>query len=319
MTVESIQNVGFIGLGRMGTAIANNILKSGFTLIVYNRTSEKTRTLVEAGATSVASPKEAAAKSDVLLTSVRDDRALLDLVTSEEGILSGLQPNKIHIGTSTISPSLSTRLAEMHHAHGCSYLAAPVLGNPIAAQASKLTTFVAGDAAVIERCNRLFNSYCQKVINLGNEHAQANTLKLSANYVMLVLLDLIGQVYVLGEKSNIDLQLMNHLLEMIFEYPGLKQYANRIRTRDFDNVGFDLLSAFKDVQLILQRSSDVRVPLPYANNIRDKFIAAIANDLETKDWISTYDITRMLAGLKSNLAATSSSSTVDNNNLAAAQ
>ena len=298
MTIESIQNVGFIGLGRMGTSIANNILKSGFNLVVYNRTSEKSSALVEAGAISASSPKEAAAKSDVLLTSLRDDRALLDVVSGEEGILSGLQPNRIHIGTSTISPSFSTRLAEMHYSHGCSYLAAPVLGNPTAAQAAKLTTFVAGHPEVIERCNRLFKSYCQKVINVGKEHARANSLKLSANYIMLVLLDLMGQVYALGEKNNIDMQLMNELIDMIFAYPGLKQYANRIRTRDFDNVGFDLLSAFKDVQLILQNSSDVRVPLPYANTIRDKFLAAIANDLEKKDWISIYEITRMLAGLK---------------------
>jgi 3-hydroxyisobutyrate dehydrogenase-like beta-hydroxyacid dehydrogenase len=85
---------------------------------------------------------------------------------------------------------------------------------------------------------------------------------------------------------------------MICGYPGLKECANRIHTRDFGNVIFDLLSAFKDVQLILQNSSDVRVPLPYASTIRDKFLAAIANDLEKKDWISTYEITRMLAGLK---------------------
>jgi 3-hydroxyisobutyrate dehydrogenase-like beta-hydroxyacid dehydrogenase len=298
MTPQSIQNIGFIGLGRMGTAIANNILKSGYNLVVYNRTSDKTRALVESGAIGAVNPNEAAAKSDVILTSLRDDKALLEVVNGEEGILSGLRPNRIHIGTSTISPSLSTRLADMHRARGCSYLAAPVLGNPAAAQTAKLTTLVAGDPAAIERCNRLFNSYCQKIINLGNEQAKANSLKLSANYVMLVLLDLMGQVYAFGEKSNIDLQLMNEVLEMIFDYPGLRQYAKRIRIRDFDNVGFDLLSAFKDVQLILQASSDVHVPLSYANNVRDKFIAAIANDLEKKDWISTYDITRMLAGLK---------------------
>jgi 3-hydroxyisobutyrate dehydrogenase-like beta-hydroxyacid dehydrogenase len=109
----------------MGTAIANNILKSGFNLVVYNRTSDKTRTLVESGAISAANPNEAAAKSDVILTSLRDE-ALLVVVNGEEGILSGLRPNRIHIGTSTISPSLSTRLAEMHHTQGSSYLAAPV-------------------------------------------------------------------------------------------------------------------------------------------------------------------------------------------------
>lgn len=132
---------------------------------------------------------------------------------------------------STISPALSTSLAKMHIAHDCSYLAAPVLGNPSVASEAKLTTFVAGDPKDVERCNRLFNAYCQKIINIGKEHASANTLKLIANYVLLALIDLMGQVYALGEKTNIDLQLINQLLGMIFGYPGLQQYSNRIRMR----------------------------------------------------------------------------------------
>ena len=205
---ESIQNVGVIGLGRMGTEIANNVIKSGFNLVVYNRTADKTRALAEAGAIVTASPKEAAAKSDIIITSLRDDAALLEVVNGENGMLSGLRPGTIHVGTSTISPSLSTRLAQLHDVQDSLYLAAPVL------------------------------------------------------------LDVKGQVYALAEKSNIDLQLVNEILEMTFAYPGLKQYAKRICTRNFDNVSFDLLSAFKDVQLILQTSSYVRVPLSYTNNIK---------------------------------------------------
>jgi 3-hydroxyisobutyrate dehydrogenase-like beta-hydroxyacid dehydrogenase len=282
----------------MGTEIANNIIKSGFKLAVYNRTADKTHALAEAGAIVTTSPKEAASRSDVILTSLRDDTALLEVVNGEKGILSGLRPGTIHISTSTISPSLSATLDKMHVAQGSLYLAAPVLGNPAAAKEGKLTTFVAGDTTAIKSCKQLLNSYCQRVIEVGAEHSKANTLKLSANYVMLTLLDVMGQVYALAEKSNIDLQLVNEILEMIFSYPGLKQYAKRIRTRDFDNVGFDLSSAFKDVQLILQTASDVGVPLSHANNIKDKYIAAIANDMGKKDWIGIYDITRMLAGLK---------------------
>ncbi len=184
---ESTKDTGVIGLGRMGAAVASNILKSGFNVIVYNRTESKTRPLVEDGAVKALSLKEVAMKSDVLVTSLREDQAVLDVVSGEEGILSGLQqqqlqqqPNRIHIGTSTISPALSTSLAEVHTAHGCSYLAAPVLGNPSVAKLAKLTTFVAGDSKDIERCNRLFNAYCQKIINIGNEHPSANTLKLIA-------------------------------------------------------------------------------------------------------------------------------------------
>ena len=295
---RSIRNVGVIGLGRMGTEIANNVMRSGFNLVVYNRSAGKTQTLAEAGAIVAASPKEAAAKSDVIITSLRDDEALLEVVNGEKGMLPVLGPGTIHIDTSTISPSLSTTLAQLHDTQGSLYLAAPVLGNPTAAKEGKLSTFIAGDTTAIRTCKRVLDSYCQTVIEVGNEHAKANILKLSANYVMLTLLDVMGQVYALAEKSNIDLQLVNEMLEMIFGYPGLKQYAKRIRMRDFDNVGFDLLSAFKDVHLILQASSDIRVPLPHANNIQDKYIAAIANNMDKKDWISIYEITRMLAGLK---------------------
>ena len=99
MTLQSIQNISLIDLGRMGTAIVNNILKSGFNLVVYNKTSDKTRTLVESGAISELIQRKSAAKSDVILTSLRDDKALLEVVNGEEGILSGLRPNRIHIGT----------------------------------------------------------------------------------------------------------------------------------------------------------------------------------------------------------------------------
>jgi 3-hydroxyisobutyrate dehydrogenase-like beta-hydroxyacid dehydrogenase len=296
--IESIQNIGVVGLGRMGTATANNILKSGFNLVVYNRTPDNTRSLIEVGATTATSPKQAAIRSDVVVTSLTDDRAVLDLVTGEEGILSGLRPDTIHIGTSTISPSVSTQLGEMHSARGCLYLAAPVLGNPSVAQAAKLTTFVAGDPTAIKRCNQLFHAYCQKIIDVGKEHAMANRLKLTANYILLVLIDLMGQVFTVGEKSNIDLQVMSQVMEIIFSSPALQEYARRIRTKDFDNVGYSLPLAFKDVQLILESSANVHVPLPYASSLRDKFLAAIANKLD-KDCISIYEITRMLAGLKS--------------------
>ncbi|MFZ0514696.1 MAG: NAD(P)-binding domain-containing protein [Candidatus Nitrosopolaris sp.] len=81
----------------------------------------------------------------------------------------------------------------MHAADDCSYLAAPVLGNPITAHADKLTTFVAGDPTSINQCHRLFNSYSQKIINVGKEYVKSNILKLAANYVLFVLLELMGQ------------------------------------------------------------------------------------------------------------------------------
>jgi 3-hydroxyisobutyrate dehydrogenase-like beta-hydroxyacid dehydrogenase len=140
--------------------------------------------------------------------------------------------------------------------------------------------------------------YSQKIINVGKEHAVANRLKLINNYILLVLIDLMGQVFTVSEKSNIDLNVVNQVMEMIFSSPTLQEYAKRISTRDFDNVGYSLTLAFKDVQLILESSTDVRAPLSYASGLREKFLAAIAKKLETKDCIAIYEITRMFAWLK---------------------
>jgi 3-hydroxyisobutyrate dehydrogenase-like beta-hydroxyacid dehydrogenase len=106
-----------------------------------------------------------------------------------------------------------------------------VLGNPSVAQAAKLTTFVAGDRTAIERCNQLFNAYCQKIIDVGKEHVLPNRLKPSANYILLTLIDLMGQLFTVGEKSNIDLEVMSQVMETIFRSPALQEYANRIRER----------------------------------------------------------------------------------------
>lgn len=297
--IEPTQKIGIIGLGRMGTAKAKNVLKSGFKVTVFNRSESKATPLVELGAIKAKTPKEVALNSDIVVSSLRDNNAVLEVISGKDGILAGLQPNKVHVGTSTISPSLSNQLAGMHEKHSSLYLAAPVLGNPIAAQEAKLTTFVAGDLASIRKCEILFKSYSQKIINVGTEHAKANRLKLATNYVLVILLELIGQVYALAEKGGLDLQLMNELIDIIFGYPGLKQYSERIRNLDFDNVGFDLSSAFKDLLLILETSTEMRSPLPFASTVNEKYIAALANNLGKKDWIATYKITRMLAGLQS--------------------
>jgi len=295
---EAIQRVGFIGLGRMGSGMARNVLKAGFTLTVYNRTAEKMKPLIDEGATGASSPREAAAGADAVLTSLMDDASVLDNVTGENGLLAGLKPGAVHIGTTTVSPRCATQLAELHTAHGSHYVAGPVLGRPDAAERKELLTFVAGDPEVIARCRLLFDAYTAGVINVGKEPRLANSMKLAVNYMGISLIDLMGQVYAFGERSGLDAQLLNQMMTAIVAPPAFKGYADRIRARNFDEVGFDLLSGFKDVQLILQASTDTRVPLAYASIIREKFLAAIAHGMEGKDWSVITEVTRINAGLE---------------------
>jgi len=293
----TIERVSVIGLGRMGSGIARNILKAGFTLTVYNRTPAKMRPLIDQGATGARSPREAAAAADAVVTSLMDDQSVLDAVNGEHGLLAGLKPGAIHIGTTTVSPECAARLAELHAAHGSQYIAGPVAGRPDAAEAGQLLTFVAGDPAAIARCTPLFNAYSQQQINLGTAQRSANSLKLIFNYAIASLVELMGQVYAFAEKSAVDLQLVNLLLAGMLAPPALKEYATRIRTREFEPAGFELIAGLKDVTLMLQAATEARVALPYASVVHDKLLAALAHGMGHKDWSAVYEITRMNAGL----------------------
>jgi 3-hydroxyisobutyrate dehydrogenase-like beta-hydroxyacid dehydrogenase len=295
---EAIENAAFIGLGRMGTGMARNILKAGFRLTVYNRTAAKMQPLIDAGAAGASSPREAAAGADVVVTSLMDDQSVVDTVTGGQGILAGLKAGGIHIGTTTVSPGHAAQMAELHAAHGSHYVAAPVVGRPNVAEAGQLRTFVAGDPAVIAKCDRLLRAYCQMVVNVGEKHEVANSLKLAVNYMAVSLIELMGEVYAFGEKSGIDPQHLKLLMATMFPQPQLQEYAQRILGRDFDEAGFALTAGLKDVELMLQASTDTRVALPYAGVIREKFLSAIAHGMGQRDWSAIYEITRMNAGLK---------------------
>src|SRR5580704_4781140 len=174
-------SVAFLGLGRIGSGMASSIQRAGYPLVVYNRTQQKMQSLVASGATAARSPREAAAAADIVITCLMDDSSVLENVTGEDGILAGMRPSAIHIGTSTITPKGSTQLAELHEAHGSHYVGAPVAGHPQHAAAGKLISFVAGKPETIERCRAVIDSYTSKMILVGDAPALAASFKLVVN------------------------------------------------------------------------------------------------------------------------------------------
>ena len=290
--------VAVVGLGRMGTGIARNILKAGFEVAVYNRTAARMQPLVEAGARVSASPGEAASGADVVVSCLFDDSSVLDTVSGDDGLLSGLSPNAVHIGITTILPRTAEQLAAMHQAHGSQYVAGPVIGRPDIAEEGRLLTILAGDAAAVSRAQPVIKSYTGGVFNAGERQAVANTAKLAVNFMAAVTIELVGEVYTFTEKSGVDRNFSHLLVSSMLGPQPLKDYAKRILDSDFDEVGFDLVSGLKDVRLMLEASEEVAVPLSLAGVLREKFIAAIANGYEGKDWSASTKATRMSAGLQ---------------------
>jgi 3-hydroxyisobutyrate dehydrogenase-like beta-hydroxyacid dehydrogenase len=293
----AIEHVACIGLGRMGAGIARNIQKGGFRLVVYNRTAAKAEPLVRAGARLAGSAREAAVGADVVVTSLMDDRSVLDALEGPDGILAGLSRDAIHIGATTVSPRCAREVAALHAAHGSRFVAAPVLGRPDVAEAGQLRAFVAGDPEAIARCAPVLQAYTAGVLNLGPTHAVANSLKLAVNYMLAVGIELIGHVYAFAEKSGIDADVMGQVMAALFAGPALPGYSDRIRTRAFDDAGFALPGGLKDVDLFLEASAEARAPLPFAAILRDRFVTALARGLEHKDWSAVTEIARVNAGL----------------------
>lgn len=289
-------NVACIGLGRMGTGIAANIQKAGFPLTVYNRSTEKTKPFVTAGARLASTPREAAAAADVVVTNLMDDASVLGSTLGDDGILAGMPPAAFHIGTTTISPSLSTRLAALHQTQGSHYVAGPVAGRPDAAAAGKLFTFVAGRPEWIERCRPVINAYADRIIPMGEDPAIAMSMKLVGNFMVASLIELIGEAYVFAQSRRVDPSFLTAMFKQFI--PAASEYVDRISSRDFARAGFTLDGGIKDVTLILQAAAEVHAPLSYASVVRDKCLAAQARGMGALDWSCLTEISRINAGQK---------------------
>jgi len=290
--------IGFIGLGKMGAGICSNIQKAGFELSVYNRTQSKMEPFVKAGALGCKSPKEVATKSDIIFTSLMDDQSMIGVVTGESGILDGLKEGGVHTCLTTISVKMAEKLESLHREKGCIYLSGPVLGRPDAAATGELKTFLSGDADAIESCKPVIKSYTTMAFPVGNKAAEAISMKVCANYMVISIIEMMGEIYTFAEKSELNADMLQMMFQMAFAEPVMKMYAEKIKNRDFDEAGFDLVGGLKDVTIYEDAFTNVQAIPGIARIVKDKLVTAVAHGMGLKDWSAVYEITRMQAGLK---------------------
>lgn len=277
--------IAVIGLGKMGAGMAANIQASGAKLIVYNRTVAKADAFVQSGAMRAATPKDAASKADIVLTSLMDDVSVKAIISAPEGILAGLRPGTIHLCTTTISPEMAEELTELHRRHGSYFVSGTVVGRPDSAAAGELLTLLSGDEGATARCMSVCDSYSAKVIPLGTRPGLANYAKLSINYFAVATMDLMGQIYAYGDAIGIDRAFYCRLFEGSFSNPALKLYAAKIRDRAFDTgVGFELPAGLKDVKMMADASDQTSGSFAFAPGIIAKMEQAIEHGRAHSDW-----------------------------------
>jgi 3-hydroxyisobutyrate dehydrogenase-like beta-hydroxyacid dehydrogenase len=276
--------LGFIGLGHMGAAMAANLIKAGHDVSVFNRSPGKSRALIELGARQATNLAETCG-GEAVITMLADDDAVSDIALGDGGLLTHLAKGAIHLSMSTISVALSKRLAQAHAQAGQRYLAAPVFGRPDMAAAGKLFIVAAGDPATIEACQPLFSAIGQKTIPIGTEPAAANLVKLSGNFLMASAIEALGEAIALIGKAGIDRRAYVELLtSTVFNVPVYKTYGNLIAQGQFEPAAFAAPLGYKDVRLALSAAESLRVPMPLASLLRDRFLRLFAQGGEKLDW-----------------------------------
>lgn len=297
-TPHSPVTVGFIGLGRMGAGMARNVLRAGFPLVVYNRSPHKVQPFEAMGARVAGSPREVAETSDILFTSLMDDKSVFEVLGAADGIVAGMRAGAIHVSTSTISPEAATRMAAIHRDHGGHLVAANVLGRPTAAEAGQLAALLAGEPEVIRRCRPVVETFATMILEVGRHPAAAARMKLVINFFLSGVIETIGEAYVLAEKHGLDTGTVETLIvDQVLPNPALREYAERIKNRRFDEAGATLATAVKDLQMILSEASAVNAPVPIANLVRDHILTAIAHGKGDQDWCVSTWANRLNAGL----------------------
>ena len=290
-------NVGFIGLGHMGAAIAQNLVKAGHRVAVFNRTRSKAEALASAGA-SVAADIGEACRNDIVITMLSDDDAVAEAVFGEGKMLSGLPRNGVHVSMSTISVALSDRLAGAHRKAGQAYVAAPVFGRPEAAAAAKLFVVAAGDAGAIERCQPLFDAVGQKTFVVGPKPSEANLVKLSGNFLITSVIESLGEAFALIRKAGVDPRLyLDILTSTLFSAPIYRTYGGLIAEEKYEPAGFKMSLGLKDVRLALAAADALAVPMPVASLVRDHFLAGVAQGQGDSDWSGLAGLIARDAGL----------------------
>jgi len=292
------ERVGFIGLGRMGTGMAGSLLRAGHEVTVYNRTPGKAQELVDRGAHKARQVADAC-RGDVVITMLADDAAVEGVVFGDGGVLQSLGKAKTHVSMSTISVALSERLAAAHAQAGQRFVAAPVFGRPDAAAAGKLFIIAAGAPDVVALCMPLFEAMGQKTIPIGDAPQAANLIKLSGNFLIASVIEALAEAMALVGKAGIDRrQYLDLLTATLFTAPVYKTYGGLIAGGKFEPAGFAVPLGHKDIRLTLAAAESLRVPMPLASLLHDRFLTLIARGGEELDWSAIGRLAANDAGLE---------------------
>jgi len=292
-------NVGFVGLGAMGAAMAMRMVGAGYNVTVYNRSIEKTEPLRAKGALLAKTPAAAAQDADVVFSMLFDDAAVESATFGEAGIASTLKEGAIHVCSSTLSLGQATRLKQQHEKRGQHYLSVPVLGRPPAAEAGELFVIAAGPKAQKAKLQPLFDVIGQRTFNVGEDPVQANIVKVGLNFMIFSTIEQMAEVFTLCEKGGVDPKAMFEIMtKSFYTAPVHKNYGSIMVEKAYSPAGAPMGIGVKDNDLFLDAGKNLEVPLPYASVLHDRFLSSFAAGDGDLDFTAIFEQVRRNAGLQ---------------------
>ncbi|KNE76445.1 2-hydroxy-3-oxopropionate reductase [Candidatus Burkholderia crenata] len=294
-------DVGFIGLGNMGGAMALNALKAGHTVRVWNCSPDAAKALAGQGARVVASADEAFA-GDAVFSMLADDSALR-AVLLDSGLLERAPKGLVHVNMATISVVLCEELVSLHEKHGVAYDAAPVLGRPDVAAVGKLNIVAVGADDAIACVQPIFDVIGQKTWRVGTapQHANVfkNVFKLAANFMLASAIETTAEAASLMTGHGIDPHaFLDVITNTLFPGPVYQGYGRMIADNRYELALFKARLGLKDVRLALVAGDAVNVSLPGTSLVRDNLIDVLAQGDGDKDLAMLGKVAARRAGKK---------------------
>ena len=268
-------NIGFIGLGIMGTPMAGNLIKGGHTVFTHTR-GEIPAVLLEAGARPCASGAEVARQADIVITMVPDTPHVEDVLFKPDGVAAGLSKGKLVVDMSSISPVATKDFARRINALGCEYLDAPVSGGEVGAKAATLTIMVGGSEAAFDKMKPIFELMGKNITLVGG-NGDGQTTKVANQIIVALNIEAVGEALLLAAKAGADPAKVRQALMGGFANSRiLEVHGERMVKRTFDP-GFRIELHQKDLNLALTTARQLGVSLPNTATAQELFNACSAH------------------------------------------
>ncbi|QDE37729.1 NAD(P)-dependent oxidoreductase [Luteibacter pinisoli] len=272
--------IGFIGLGSMGSAMVHNLVKAGYEVRAWNRSPVAAEALP--GVTLLGSPREAV-QADVVFTMLSDDAAIREVVL-DAGLLEDARHGLIHVVTSTISAAFARELARLHEDAGIGYVSAPVLGRPNVAASGQLNILAAGKADAVAVIEPVLAALSKKVWKLGEDPARANAAKLAANMMIAMAIEAMVEGVALTEGVGLDrADFFELILGTLFTGRVYESYSAQITSRSFEP-GFKAKLALKDMRLASELGKETGCTVPMLDVVRERLSSVVSAGLGEMDW-----------------------------------